>query len=116
MKDYIFARADVDWADEFNCECFMVQKKSEWEKDCKDLEAAFANRDSDDAIEMSFGTNEYLEVSSYEEWIGNIDVIELTKDEADLLRNLFNPYHQKGSDRPFTWGTGSRYFCVGDYI
>lgn len=86
MQKQLLITLDRDWADEFNVEGFVVLPASEWE-DHKRL--AKEHFEKNGSVELYFGTNEFLEYSSYEEYVGEFEVTELTSDQFEVLKNLF---------------------------
>lgn len=111
-KDHLLIKGDFDYADEFGCECFYVVTKKEWKSYCEGVRKGFEKNDG--TIEICFGTNEYLEVDSYEDWMRNLEEVPITKAEAEFLVKSFgSSYHKVGT---LTWGTGDRIFSIGDYL
>ena len=100
---YIVAKYSADYADEFDCEGFGVFSKKQWDKLCKDTEKVFESKGS---IEVGFGTNEYLEFESYDDWFNTFDIYEVEEAEANLLIKLFGE----------AWGTGSGILDIKSYM
>jgi hypothetical protein len=117
MKYYILIKADFDFADEFSCKSFGVFLKEDWEKlkvETKKVLDDFASKRKKhpefgfymgNGLEIYFGTNEYLQINDYADWIKNLSEIEITEAEYNFFRNNFGK----------TWGTGDSVFCVSDY-
>ena len=112
---YIFAKARVDYADEFDCCFFGLFPKEKWEAM---KQRAFA--DGGSRLAVYFGTNEALEVHSPQAWLSHIKVTEVSQEEAVVLARLFNAregasHHETLTGRlEFVWGTGSRYLTCYD--
>jgi hypothetical protein len=84
-KKYVLVKLDTNYADEFDVEAFVVVTESY-------LEAAKADileKGRADGLHMNFGTNEWLEWSSGEELIADLDVTPLTTAEAQFLERAF---------------------------
>ena len=103
MAKYIIAKYNKCYADEFDCEGFGIYTKKDWEKICKKTEAAFEKCNH---VEVSFGTNEGLDFSSYDEWFDSFDITEIEEDEANKLIKIFGE----------SFGTGSNMLDVVVYM
>jgi hypothetical protein len=105
---YIFAKARVDYADEFDCYFFGLFPKEKWDRMRQEALADGGSR------EVCFGTNEYLEVADPKDWLAHITVTEVSQEEAVVLARMFNAegdsHHETLTGKlEFVWGTGSRY-------
>jgi hypothetical protein len=121
-KEYVLVKASVCWADEFDCEILAVYESGNWEQikaDTKDrLEKWTAKQLASPAkdrygrrnneINIGFGTNEWIGVSNYKEWVSEFKETKITEDEAKLISKLIRPSYQKEIE--FTFGTGDSYF------
>ena len=97
MSKYILAKADIDYADEFNCEFWRIFTESEW-KEWKAAVKKVLERDLE--IEFYFGTNEFLLFTSYDSLMRNIKAIKIDETQRDHLVSLFDE----------DYGTGSGFF------
>jgi hypothetical protein len=86
MQKHLLITLDRDWADEFNVEGFVVLTAAEWE-DHKQL--AKKHFEEHGSVELYFGTNEFLDYSSYDEYVKEFEVTELTQAQLDVLKSLF---------------------------
>jgi len=100
---YVLISASVDYADEFDCDFFAVWQKADWDQHTKRVANAFQSVSEE--IEIYFGTNEFLGVTTYAEWKGNFTTKSISEDDAHLLQRLFNG----GKKKNFSFGTGSGY-------
>jgi hypothetical protein len=86
MEQHLLITLNRDWADEFNVEGMVVLSASEWEAHKKLAQDYFEEKGS---AEVYFGTNEFLEYSSYNEYIKEFKITELNKKQFDVLKELF---------------------------
>lgn len=86
MHQHLLISIDRDWADEFNVEGFIVMTDSEWEDHKQLAQKLFEEKGS---VELYFGTNEFLDYSSYDEYVGAFEVTELSTEQLDVLKSLF---------------------------
>ena len=107
MDKYLLLVHDEDWADEFNATGFMVVTEKEWEAAKERAKIIFnAQPDYDESkysyhsgkrpVEYYFGTNEFLEWDTYEEWIKDIKVVKLTDALAATIKSVFKPWMRYG--------------------
>jgi len=86
MQKQLLITLNRDWADEFNVEGLVVMSASEWEAHQQLAKKHFEENGN---AEIYFGTNEFLEYSSYDEYVGEFKVTELTPEQFDVLKTLF---------------------------
>ena len=110
-KDYVVVIANVSWADEIDCEMFAVYPKGQWEDLVNETREAFKKVEAEgDQVSVTVGTNEDIEVSSFNEWFNEFKVKDITEDDAKVLRKLFGDSYSKR--KGFTWGTGSGFIHI----
>lgn len=96
------------WADEFDCEGFAVLEKQVWSDNCEKVKKIFSKRGD---VEVYFGTNEAFIFDSYEDWVRNFEVEDISDDDALILSKLF------GDNRStFDFGTGSHIVDLSGYF
>lgn len=86
MQKHLLITLNRDWADEFSVEGMVVLTASEWEAH---KEVARKHFEKNGNAEIYFGTNEFLEFSSHEEYVKEFKVTELTSVQYDVLKTLF---------------------------
>ena len=94
-KMAVLVKTDFNYADEFNCREFKVMDDDEYERWLAAWERKF---DADKSVEIYFGTNEALTISSYDEFLAGLEITEL----AEVERKVFERHFCGDS-----WGTGS---------
>lgn len=82
---HILVKVRADYADEFYCKFFKVFTAHAWEEWKKDAAKNFQPN-----AEHYFGTNEFLSWSSFEEFMRNVTVIEISQDEYDTFCRCFD--------------------------
>ncbi len=85
---YLLVKFDGNYADEFDMEGFTVFSLSEWYWHCWKIlgDATFPQ-------ECYFGTNEFFEFESAEDYLRNFSLKLITKAEAETLYKLFNGHY-----------------------
>lgn len=99
MKYYLLNFTD-NYADEFDVYGFKVLTQEEYEKGKINSEEAFkmrlenvrSNHKRDKCVEISFGTNEWVEYYKFEDYMKTIKVTEINEDEYNVLAKLFGKY------------------------
>lgn len=99
--NHIIVKGEVCYADEFDCEAIFVTTQEKWDSICEKTE-----RDFNGSVEVCFGTNEYMEFASYEDWIQNFKVCPISEATYNELKLIF--------PRPF--GTGAHMFHIRGYM
>jgi hypothetical protein len=79
-----------NWSDEFDISGFAVYSESEWDDTLTRVRALFESRHGD-VYEFWFGTNQAIELSSFQDWQEGVTVEEITQEEASVLKKFF-PY------------------------
>lgn len=75
-----------NWADEIDLAFFIVLDSDEWEELKKNTQKSFKQNGS---ITIYIGTNEEIEFDSYDQWLRQFKVKEISEDEAKFLRTHF---------------------------
>lgn len=104
MKYYLLNFTD-NYADEFDVYGFKVLTEEEYKKGKIDSEEAFrlrmedtrANHRGDKSVQISFGTNEWVEYYRFEDYLKSFKVTEISEDEYNVLAKLFGKYGNKVS-------------------
>ena len=89
-----------NWADEIDVEGFMIVSKECWE--WKKLEW----NHTEFPQEISIGTNEYAEFENVEEYLNSFKIKEISDEEAELLRKLFDISSRFGDFGHVLWIEG----------
>lgn len=82
---YLLITYNFDWADEFSVEGFGVYTVEQWNEVKQSIKQYIENGN----YEFSFGTNEYLEFSTFEDWEIGINTEPISDLEAESLIKLF---------------------------
>lgn len=93
MSKYVLIKECRNYADEFDTYGFTIISMNEWDQIKLETKALFDTKKN--GIEVYFGTNEAHEYYDYADWLGSLQVKELTEQEADTIIAAFG-----GSD----WG------------
>lgn len=80
---------DSNWADEMDIDGFDVFTDSKWEKYLKSFKDHF---DKGDEYSYGIGTNEEIEYSSYDEFVRDFKVTEITDEEAATIEKHFGKH------------------------
>jgi len=91
---YFLVKENSNWADEFDLEGFKVFKSKSLDSLKSTLLSQFVaerGKTEEDPFptECSFGTNEYIEIESEEEFFESLTIIEINEDEYKCLKKLF---------------------------
>lgn len=105
--NYVLLKLSPNYADEFDVYGFDVMLKSEFDEMCADMKAAFEL--TEEEIEIYFGTNEMVYFSDLDDVLRDVDVVDITQEEAKVFDKLFNSdyYQKRNADRGFIsvdWG------------
>ena len=95
MEKQILIKFDANYADEFDVEGFVVMSASAWEEHKTMAKEFFENGGH---AEQYFGTNEYVEFDSYEDYMSAIKTTELDETQYEVLETLFNEHRNA-----YTW-------------
>lgn len=82
---YYLVKFSKDWADEFDVYGFAVFKKEEWE----DLYKKLKENKNEPAGSVGFGTNEGWEDETIGDFIENVEIVPISKEEKVLLKKVF---------------------------
>jgi hypothetical protein len=80
---YVIVTEQFDYADEFDVYGFSVLKKKKLNGLLKEMKEKWAIKE--DVVELGFGTNEALEFSSFQDFMGGISVLPCKKKAAKFL-------------------------------
>lgn len=95
-NQYYLIKYCDDYADEFEVEGFMIlngKQMDEWESKFEELRKCFNNHCN---FEFYFGTNEWVDYSSFEDFNKAFDTQKITKNEAVFLSKLTNNFGTYG--------------------
>lgn len=81
---YKLVQVSFDYADEFQCEEFQVMSEEKYEAWIKQIKSLIKEDD-----EFYFGTNEYLEFESFEEFNEGLTVYDITEEEYQIFQKYF---------------------------
>lgn len=82
-KQYILIRYDDNWADEFEVSGFYATTIDEWEKFVHEVSQASYPQ------EIYFGTNEFVEFETFEDFYNKLTIVHISEDEFITLGRLF---------------------------
>lgn len=85
---YLLVIFDENWADEFDCEGFKVIKKDLWMEHLQEIKFHFDEDGS--KLKCGFGTNEWLEFESFDQYKKAFKTKELTDEQAKDICELFD--------------------------
>ena len=98
-KGYVLVKYYDQWADEFDIHGFFVTTEKEWNKILDDLD-----KKTSYPQERYFGTNEFVEFASFEDFYNRLTVKSISEDEFITLGRLF-AIGQTTKEGGFTYGT-----------
>lgn len=78
---------DSNWADEMDIDGFRLFTDEQWEEYQKDFKKLFKE---DRGYTYYVGTNEDIEYNSFDEFMSDLKVSEITDEEATVLKKLFD--------------------------
>ena len=100
--EYVLVIVNADYADEFDvCQSYVMTRE---EYDLG-VELSKKNLEGQGYTEIYFGTNEGIDVSDFDDYMSNISVESITKEDYDAYMRMF------GGE----FGMISHYFPYGDY-
>lgn len=100
--EYVLVIVSADYADEFDVCHSYVMTKEEYDQG---VETSRKNLEGKRNNEIYFGTNEAIDVNDFNDYMRNISVQSITKDDYDAYMRMF------GGE----FGMFSHYFPYGDY-
>jgi len=75
------------WADEFDCDGFMVMSKGEYATNyLKPIAEQFKENGS---FEYGFGTNETLEYEAFDDFMNCLEIVEISEKHAEIIKSYF---------------------------
>lgn len=77
---YVFVKMSHDYADEFDVDCCFVADKREFNKNMSIVQLAFDANVFDEDSEFYFGTNEWLQFYSFDDFEMGVNVQDCTED------------------------------------
>ncbi len=98
---------ECNWGDEFDLKGFTIYKGDGWQKEKRRLEQAVIDEYLKFPQEKYFGTNEFQEIDSLEEYFEWFREKEITEQQAEDIINAFARY-----DYEKKWNT----YSFGDFI
>jgi hypothetical protein len=90
QEKQLLVKTEFNWGDEFDISGFAVFSESQWDEVMDRVFDLFESRHGD-VYEFWFGTNQAIELSSFQEWREGVSVEEISDEEAAVLKKLF-PY------------------------
>lgn len=100
MPKFLLVQGSCDYSDEFDCRFLCYMTSDEWEKDKAAAQLYF---EENGTAEVYFGTNEWLEFDSYEDWEDCFTVTEISKSTFKEMKAII----------PYAFGTGVGIFDLG---
>lgn len=85
MTTYKLVKVSFDYADEFQCQEFKMMTTEEYDDWIKDIE----ERINDGENEFYFGTNEFLEFESFDDFKDGLTVYDLPKEDYNIFSKYF---------------------------
>lgn len=89
----VLIKTNFNCGDEFECQEFALKEDDDYELWLSAWERLLRK----DTVEVNFGSNEFLQIMSFDDFKQGLEVTELTSQEVKMLNRLF----PDGS-----WGTG----------
>lgn len=90
--EYVLITESWDYADEFNIGGFTIMPTVEWKELIHKIKLYESSLFSD--CEFYFGTNECIIIQSFDEFLEGIDVQNITKQEYDIINELFGESYE----------------------
>jgi hypothetical protein len=84
--EYVLVIVNADYADEFDVCHSYVMTKSEYDQG---VETSKKNLEGKRHVEIWFGTNEGIDVSGFDDYMRNISVQSITKEDYDAYMRMF---------------------------
>jgi len=85
--EYVLVIVSADYADEFNVCQSYVMTKDEYDQA---VETSRKNLEGKRYTEIYFGTNEAIEVDGFDDYMRNISVKSITKEDYDAYLRMFD--------------------------
>jgi hypothetical protein len=102
-EEYVLVRLDACWADEFDVRHAWVMTREEYEEGVESSKQELEKRGR--YTEIYFGTNEAIEVENFDDYMSNLSVEIISKEDYEAFNRMFG-----GS-----FGMFGYYFPYGDY-
>lgn len=100
--EYVLVTLGADYADEFDVSHAWTMTKGDYDDAVKETKKYF---DENGETEIYFGTNEYINVSDFDDYMSNLSVENISKEDYETFNRMFG-----GS-----FGMFGHYFPYGDY-
>lgn len=97
----LLVKGRCDWADEFDCEFLGLFTEDNWNSIVKYTKEGFEKHDGEE-VSVYFGSNEYIEIDSYKQWLSCFTVVEIPDSMYEKLLEVF----------PSPFGVGRQLFGV----
>ncbi len=102
--EYVLVTLSADYGDEFDVAHAWSMTKDDYDIGIKETEEYFKNK-GDREIEIYFGTNEALYVRGFNDYMNNLSVENISKEDHEAFNRMFG-----GS-----FGMFDNYFPYGNY-
>lgn len=89
----VLIKVSMNYDDEFNCREMKVMD----DDDYANWTAAWERLLKTNSVEVSFGSNEFLTINDYDDFMQGLEVIEISSQEAKIFEKYFDDE---------SWGTG----------
>jgi hypothetical protein len=86
----ILVKFDDNWADEMDVSGFKIFNNLDaWNKALSEFKSEKEIEEDDQYFEICFGTNEWIEYDSFGDFLKNFEIVEISKDTAEIIDGLF---------------------------
>lgn len=88
----ILVKFDDNWADEMDVSGFRLYDNIDaWKKTIDEFKEEHEITDEDETnyFEVNFGTNEFIEYESLDEFLNNFEVLEISDEDAAVIETVF---------------------------
>lgn len=100
--EYVLITLDACWADEFDVSHAWTMTREDFDEGVKETKKYF---EENGGTEIYFGTNEGLDVDDFDDYMSNLSVQDISKEDYEAFNRMFG-----GS-----FGMCDHYFPYGDY-
>ena len=86
----ILVKFEDNLADEMDVSGFKIfDNLDAWNKALSEFKSELEIEEDDQYFEVCFGTNEYIDYDSFSNFLKNFEIIEISKDTAEIIGVLF---------------------------
>ena len=86
----ILVKFEDNLADEMDVSGFKIfDNLDAWNKALSEFKSELEIEEDDQYFEVCFGTNEYIDYHSFSNFLKNFEIIEISKDTAEIIGVLF---------------------------